>query len=624
VLFSRGIPAPADTPDAAETAEPASAAISTSVPSRPQGPPDTLPAIPVTQAERSALRIVAYDLDLHLIPADSALEMHATVTLRNIAAAPIARIPLQISSSLRWQTISGQTASGLRPVSFTQSPVATDTDHTGYAQEAVVTLAEPLAPGSTVALSVFYAGEIRQTAARLELLGTPSDRADQTDWDEIVATNDDAATALRGFGNVLWLPVAAPTALFGDGNQLFDLVNRERAAAASATVRLHLAVDYVGDPPVGAIFDGELHPLTAMPDEQDELITQTHGLAISEFPSRPVGFRLPSLFLTAQQPTVSESQALAVITPNAELASPYREAAAQVQPLLSDWFGVNPIQPLTLLDHAGEPFQDDALLVMKLSAGGRVADLARRLAGPLTHAWFRSSHPWIGEGLADFMGLLWTERSKGREAAVAAYQEQTGPLALAEPDLSAAAAQAGEPLTKAISPIYFRTKAAAVWWQLREILGEDTLRQGLIAYRHSESIGTAFDSDPKAMQATLERVSGKDLAWFFDDWVYRDRGLPDLEIVEVNPHPLPEHLGKSDGYLVAVAVRNLGDAAAEVPVTVRSGGLSATERLRIAARSLATTRIVFNGTPETVQVNDGSTPELRSSMHSRQIEIHLQ
>jgi hypothetical protein len=69
-------------------------------------------------------------------------------------------------------------------------------------------------------------------------------------------------------------------------------------------------------------------------------------------------------------------------------------------------------------------------------------------------------------------------------------------------------------------------------------------------------------------------------------------------------------------------VRNEGDAAAEVPVTVRSGSLSATERLRIPARSLASTRIVFNGVPESVEVNDGSTPELRSSTHTRQIEIH--
>jgi hypothetical protein len=625
VLFSRTLPSDStDAPDQGPVAP-----ISTSAPSLPAGPPDAQPATPITRAERSSLLITSYDLDVHLIPANSALETHATLTLRNLTSAALPRIPLQISSTLRWQTVSEVTLSGLKTIPFTQSPIATDTDHSGYAQEAVLTLPKPLPPGATLTLSVFYQGSIPQSAARLELLGTHSDRADQADWDQIAPTADDSATALRGFGNVLWYPVAAPIALLGDGNALFDLVNRQRLAGSSATIRLRLAVDYVGDPPVAAIFNARSHPLTAVPDGQDQLISQTHGVATTDFPSETLGFRFPSLFLTAEQPIVTPSQALAVITPPTEAVSPYADAAALVQPLLADWFGVNPIQPLTLLDHAGDPFEDDALVVAPLKPDARPGSLAPGLIGPLTHAWLRSSHPWIADGLADFLQLLWNERGKGRDEAVSELQEQTTSLALAEPDLApyltagkSPPDDLGEPLTRAYSPVYFRTKAAAVWWQLRDILGEDILRQALVAYRHSETLNPSFDADPKAMQETLERLSAKDLAWFFDDWVYHDRSLPDLDIVEVNPHPLPERLGRSDGYLVAVEVRNEGDAAAEVPVTVRSGSLSATERLRIPARSLASTRIVFNGVPESVEVNDGSTPELRSSTHTRQIEIH--
>ena len=42
------------------------------------------------------------------------------------------------------------------------------------------------------------------------------------------------------------------------------------------------------------------------------------------------------------------------------------------------------------------------------------ASLAPALAHSLTHAWIRSTHAWIDEGLAQFMGLLWTERTLGR------------------------------------------------------------------------------------------------------------------------------------------------------------------------------------------------------------------
>ena len=88
-----------------------------------------------------------------------------------------------------------------------------------------------------------------------------------------------------------------------------------------------------------------------------------------------------------------------------------------------------------------------------------------------------------------------------------------------------------------------------------------------------------LDSDPKEFQRVLERSSKRDLGWFFDDWVYRDRGLPDLSIASVTPRALDQIGNKGAGWLVAVEVRNDGDAAAEVPVTVRSGTLTSTQQV---------------------------------------------
>jgi hypothetical protein len=621
VLFST------DHPPAPVAEDPDAQAVSSSQAEKSlPGPPDSFPKTPVTQAERSAILITARDLDLHLTPAEARIEAHATITLRNLTDSPLTRIPLQISSTLRFQTISSQTATGLSPVAFTQSPIATDTDHTGYAQEAVITPAQPLPPGVTLSLSVFYLGQIRQSGARLELLGTDPARAAEADWDQIAQTSDLSMTALRGFGNVLWYPVAAPTAVLGDGNKLLTLTGRIRLAESPSTIRLRLAVDYLGDAPVAALFNGVAQPLIALPDEQDQLVTQTHGIATTEFPVRTLGFRSPSLFLTAEQPVVTENQTLSAITANPELLSPYKDAVAAIQPLLSDWFGVTPISPLTLLDHPGEPFEDQALLVTPLG----VLSSSAPFVAPLTHAWFHSAHPWIEDGLADYMALLWTERTRGREAAIAELSQSATLIALSEPDLSPALNagkkpddDAGEPLTHASSPVYFRTKAAAVWWQLRDIVGDEPFRQALVAYRHSEASPT-FDADPHAMQTTLERLSGKPLDWFFEDWVYHDRSLPDLTILEVNARTMPDRLGRDAGYLVAVEVRNEGDAVAEVPVTVRSGSLTATERLRVPARSNASTRIVFNGIPESIQVNDGTVPELRSSVHTREIKLRQQ
>ncbi len=89
----------------------------------------------------------------------------------------------------------------------------------------------------------------------------------------------------------------------------------------------------------------------------------------------------------------------------------------------------------------------------------------------------------------------------------------------------------------------------------------------------------------------------------------------------MTPRAMATKTDKGTSWLIAVEVRNDGDAAAEVPVTVRSGTLTTTEKLRIMGRSSASTRIVFEGEPEEVVVNDGSVPEMTASMHTKQVVV---
>jgi hypothetical protein len=266
-----------------------------------------------------------------------------------------------------------------------------------------------------------------------------------------------------------------------------------------------------------------------------------------------------------------------------------------------------------MIDHVGEPFTAGSLVVRDLSATDSPA-LAGEMAEGLSHAWMRSTEPWIEEGLAEFFRLMWMERTAGRDAAVGELQRRAVALALAEP----ADPGGGQSLLEAHDEVYVRTKAAAVWWMLRSVVGDDVLKAGLASYRRETVKG---QEDGRLLERVLEQKAGVGLGWFFDDWVYADKGLPDLSIVTVTPRELPAKGGRGQGWLVAVVVKNDGDAVAEVPVTVRSGTLTATEKIRVPGRGSASTRMLFEKTPEEVQVNNGETPEARLSVHTRKITV---
>jgi len=422
---------------------------------------------------------------------------------------------------------------------------------------------------------------------------------------------------LRGFGNVLWYPTAAGPVFLGDGAKLFESVGQTKLRQAAAIIHLRLTVEYTGDAPDAAFFCGRREQLKTVSENQNLPVAESPGVATAEFAERPLGFRTPSLFVTDRAGTVTDNSLISAVTDHYDALPSYGAAAAKVQPVLADWLGTGPLSVLTILDHNGQPFEDDALLVAPMRATAPDV-LAPPLIHSLSHAWFSSSHVWLDEGVAQFMSLLWIAQTQGREVAVEHLQQEAKTLALAEPApaLHASADMEGQSLILASDEVYYRTKAAAVLWMLRSLVGDDALKRTLQAYRNDK-----LDSDPKEFQRVLERTSKQDLGWFFDDWVYRDKGLPDLSIASVTPRALDKIGDKGAGWLVAVEVRNDGGATADVPVTVRSGTLTATQRLRIPGHSSASTRIVFEGTPDEVLVNDGSVPEVAASIHTKQLVV---
>jgi len=238
------------------------------------------------------------------------------------------------------------------------------------------------------------------------------------------------------------------------------------------------------------------------------------------------------------------------------------------------------------------------------------------LAHALTHAWVQSPRAWLSEGVAHFMGTLWVEKQRGHEQALEELENSRNALALAEPE--SPGHSAGQPLAEAISPVYYRTKATYVLWMLRDGSSDAALSAALRAYNPAADLNPdpGKNTVPGSFEKLVEQAgSGRDLAWFFADWVSADKGLPDLTIESVFPAP-----AAGGAWLVAVNVANAGYAAAEVPVTVRSRGASVTQRLLVPARGKAVQRLLIQEKPTQVQVNDGTVPETQATVHMTNLE----
>jgi hypothetical protein len=133
---------------------------------------------------------------------------------------------------------------------------------------------------------------------------------------------------------------------------------------------------------------------------------------------------------------------------------------------------------------------------------------------------------------------------------------------------------------------------------LRDMLGDQALKKVLASYHPEE------DKEPSYMPRLIQAQTQKDMEWFFDDWVYRDRGLPDFKVVSAfTRKTLPE------GYMLTITVNNLGAAGAEVPLTVKFAGGEVTKRLLVRGKSDGVIRVEVSKLPEEIVVNDGSVPE---------------
>lgn len=548
--------------------------------------------------DRQAFTFIRYDLNVRLEPEQQRLGVRGRIWLRNDSASSQKDLVLQISSSLHWTAIA---LSG-KPVEFISHPYTSDIDHTGALTEAVAVLPEPAAPKQTVELEVGYEGVVPQDAMRLVRIGVPPESARHSEWDEIGRS----FTALRGVGYVTWYPVSIEAASLSQGISVFEALGQWKQRTAQAEIKLQFA--YLR----GALeidrrllCSGQAGP-AAQAGETGEMTVDCSF--------RPLGSELP-VFALGEYAAMDRPRAMIYYLPEHKSgAENYAAAAEEVSSFLGKWLGDRPIQPaqkpevVDLADRDAAAFESGRLLLVPISA--KDTTLLLSAVHQLTKLEFPSPNLWVNEGLAGFAQLKFIEEKEGRQAAVEYLVNHRGALVEAEKKGSYSEAWgSSHALIRASDEFYIQQKASSVWWMLTDMVGEEALRRALAKYQ------AADDHDAAYMEHLIEAEAHRDLRWFFNDWVYGDRGLPDFRIVSVYARPLA-----TGGYMVTITVENLGAAAAEVAVRLDLERGQTSEHLRVMGKSQASLRIEVPSWPHTAVVNDGSVPESDTTNNVYQIE----
>jgi len=537
--------------------------------------------------EREAFTIAKYDLEIRLEPEQQRLGARGKITLRNDSTQPRKVVALQISSSLNWRSIR---VDG-KAVQYVSQPYMSDIDHTGALSEAIVTLPAEIKPKDSVELEVGYEGVIPRDVTRLTRIGVPDEIARHSSWDQI----SPSFTAVRGAGYVAWYPITTESADFSEGNSLFEVADRWKAREAGSEFRVRLRFSEASsEGPPTLLCDG--HGGDSAEFERNHAVS-------ADCTWSPLGTVTPT-FAMAEYVDGSRALLRLFSFPGHEAgAATYSNALDPAMKFVSEWFGP-PSRPVTIADFAdphSAPFESGTLLMASLAAeDSKLAGI--NLVHELVHSALLSSRPWVYEGLAHFAEAMYRQEQGGRQAALDLLGLHRAAFLDSEKEISAApqgkGSGVGQPLASTFDETYYRSKAAYVWWMLRDMIGDDALKQAIRKYRAED------DKDPKYVEQLVESAAKRDLSWFFDDWVYQDRGLPDFHVQSVHPWKT-----EKDVQIVTVTLENLGSAGAEVPFTIRFEGGEITQRIEVRGKGTATTRVELLGTASEIVVNDGSVPE---------------
>jgi len=199
------------------------------------------------------------------------------------------------------------------------------------------------------------------------------------------------------------------------------------------------------------------------------------------------------------------------------------------------------------------------------------------IAHEVAHQWFGNmaseksfAHLWLSEGFASYLTHCYREAKYGREAMIRQLKKDRNEVIRFAKMTSSPVVDSTENLMSLLNANSYQ-KGSWILHMLRTEVGDTAFQKIIRTYYNQYKGSNAETSD---FQAVAEGVSGKDLKWFFDQWLYRP-GIPKLSVLKVK-----------EGNQVKLKIVQSGDVY-RMPLTLRiagDGGRIVRERLLLTGR----------------------------------------
>lgn len=154
------------------------------------------------------------------------------------------------------------------------------------------------------------------------------------------------------------------------------------------------------------------------------------------------------------------------------------------------------------------------------------------IAHEVAHQWFGNtatethySHLWLSEGFATYMTNIFMEHKYGRDSLVKRLQQE-------KREVINFAKRSNNPVVDSTSAFMDLLNANSykkggwILHMLRQEVGDQTFKNIIRTYYEKYKFKNA---DTRNFQQVAETVSGKDMKWFFDQWLYKP-GIPQLDV----------------------------------------------------------------------------------------------